>query len=242
MSGNGPYFLVLTTSVSGTTVTANLSWRRNSWGYTSYNSAASWSLTIDGTTWSGTVNFDAPAGGARSGAIASRSKNVGSKSSVAVSGSFQTGTSDGGSGSISASVVVSAVPPAPSPIGLDQITQTSMRYRFQSTGTGSSPIIRWEYQYSTDPAFAGALLVTSSGTSVQGDLTPGTKYYFRSRGVNSSGAGPWSAASSATTLPGGLRVAQGGQVPVVPLMEHRGATDTQVQLFIISGGVAAPLG
>lgn len=93
-------------------------------------------------------------------------------------------------------------PPAPTPIALDQITRNSMRYRFSSNGTGSSPILRWEFQVSESPAFTGAALRTSSGTSTVTGLTPGTVYYFRSRGVNAAGNGAWSAVLSARTLSG----------------------------------------
>lgn len=94
------------------------------------------------------------------------------------------------------------VPPAPDPLRLDQITSSSMRYAFQSTGTGGPPIIRWEFQYSTSSNFSSGNsgLITSTGTSTVTGLNRATRYYFRSRGVNSKGAGPWSSIISATTL------------------------------------------
>lgn len=94
------------------------------------------------------------------------------------------------------------VPPAPSPLRLDQITSSSMRYAFQSNGTGGPPIIRWEFQYSTSSNFSSGNsgLITSTGTSTVTGLDKATRYYFRSRGVNSKGAGAWSSIISATTL------------------------------------------
>ena len=94
-------------------------------------------------------------------------------------------------------------PPAPSSLGVDQATTTSLRYRFSGNGDGGSPIVRWEFQYSTSATFASgnSAVLTSSGTSTVTGLNPGTKYYFRARGVNAIGAGSWSAISNGTTLP-----------------------------------------
>ena len=105
------------------------------------------------------------------------------------------------SGSITLSRLATK-PPAPSPIGLDQITTTSMRYRFSSNGTGGATFLRWEFQYSTSPTFASGNsgLITSSGSSTVTGLVPNVRYYFRSRGVNSLGNGAWSTTSNALTL------------------------------------------
>ena len=99
---------------------------------------------------------------------------------------------------------IGTVPPPPSPRVPDQITATSMRYAFDSNGNGGLTIIRWEYQYSTSSTFASgnSSIRSSSGTSVVTGLTPVTTYYFRSRGVNAAGNGPWSAIRSGTTLAG----------------------------------------
>jgi len=93
-------------------------------------------------------------------------------------------------------------PPPPDPLGLDQITRNSMRYRFSSTGDGGSPIIRWEFQYADNPQFSSAKQQTSGGTSTVTGLKPGTEYWFRSRGVNAAGTGAWSTVVSARTLSG----------------------------------------
>ena len=99
--------------------------------------------------------------------------------------------------------VSATAPPAPTPFSppLDQITTTSMRYRFNSAGDGGSPITSWAAQYDTYADFRYGVIIASSGTSVVGGLNPGTTYYWRSRGQNAIGVGPWSAVSQATTLP-----------------------------------------
>lgn len=98
------------------------------------------------------------------------------------------------------------IPPAPSPLPgtPDQITATTMRYMFSSNGDGGSPMVRFEYQYSTSPTFAsGNSAILSQGFSgiapITG-LTPLTTYYFRSRAVNGIGNSAWSTITSGTTL------------------------------------------
>lgn len=81
---------------------------------------------------------------------------------------------------------------------LDSITATGMRSRFWNDGNGAGSTT-WELQYATNSSFTGATTLSSSGTNVLTGLTPGTTYYFRSRGRNVSGIGPWSATRSATT-------------------------------------------
>lgn len=94
------------------------------------------------------------------------------------------------------------VPPAPTPTSSsnpDQITHNSMRYRFSSAGHGGSSIIRWEIQYSKNSNFSGGTVITSTGTSTISGLDPDTTYYFRARGVNGMGTGPWSSSRSGKT-------------------------------------------
>lgn len=205
--GNSDYKLVLYTSVSGTTVGASLYWRRSgSSSYSSYSGAASFNMTIQGVSVnSGGYNFNAPAGGAIGETfIASGSRNVGGIGSASVAGFFNSDTSAAGYGEVWGSQSVATVPPAPSNVSgtPSNITATGMRYSFSGTGTGGSGILRWEVQYSTSSSFASGNsgLIVSGGTTDLTGLTPGTRYYLRSRGVNAIGAGAWSATATGLTL------------------------------------------
>ncbi len=122
-------------------------------------------------------------------------------------GMYYEGVNTAGTGSIELPQM-GTVPPPPIPQDPtpDQITATSMRFQFNSAGDGGSPIIRWEYQYSTSPTFASGnspILNGLSGTVVPTGMTPGTTYYFRVRGVNGIGTGAWTSGTwSGTTLTG----------------------------------------
>lgn len=94
------------------------------------------------------------------------------------------------------------VPPAPTPLGLDFIGHTEMRYRFSSNGNGGAPIIEWQIGYGISPTTV-QFTATSGGTSTITGLSLGTEWYFWSRGRNSVGWGPWSVRSSARTLASG---------------------------------------
>lgn len=204
---NGDYKLVLYTSNDGTNVTAQLYWRRaGGTGYSSWNGAASFNITIGGVSVaSSTYNFNAPAGGAIGETwIGGGVRNVGAVGSVGAAGFFNTDTSDAGYGEVYGSQSVATVPSAPTNMAgtPDQITSHGMRYRYRGNNDGGSPIIRWEYQVSTSSTFSGApvRVGTMSGDVVRDDLNPLTRYYWRARGVNAIGAGAWSPTVSAVTL------------------------------------------
>lgn len=92
-------------------------------------------------------------------------------------------------------------PAAPTPIGLDEITTTSMRYRFSGNSDGGAPILEWQAQYDDDVNFGSPVTVSSSGVTTASSLPPGTKQYWRSRGRNAVGWGAWSSVINATTIP-----------------------------------------
>lgn len=94
-------------------------------------------------------------------------------------------------------------PAAPSPLSgtPDQVTATSMRYRFSGNDNGGASIIEWQIQYAENSAFTvGVKTMTSTGTSTLTGLKPGTRYWIRSRGRNSVGWGSYSSVRDATTL------------------------------------------
>jgi len=169
--------------------------------------ATAWSANIGGVGYSGGFTFDFRR--TNTVVIASASTWLGHSPSgsltINVSGWIaHTGTSAiGGPGSTDGNMAlpsISRIPPAPTPLGIDQVTARSLRYRFASAGDGGSAIVRWEVQYASNAAFTAAQTITSNGTSTVAGLTPGQQYWFRARGVNGVGAGAWSGASSAVTV------------------------------------------
>lgn len=104
-------------------------------------------------------------------------------------------------------------------IGLDQISQTSMRYRFSQTDSGGLGVLEWQIGYGLSPTSPESLL-TSSGTSVVTGLQPYRDYYFWSRGRNARGWGPWSARATARTLSGGRLRIGGAWAYCVPYVKH----------------------
>lgn len=139
--------------------------------------------------------------------------------------------------SASGSLLIPWVPPAPTSLGIDQVTGTSFRYRFSGNGNGGSPIIRWEAQIATNLAMTqNAQIVTSTGTTTFTGRTPGAGYYVRSRGVTAIGVGPWSSISS-VVLPAGSKVKDGGvQLSAVPWVKVAGV-QKRARAWIKSGGV-----
>lgn len=112
------------------------------------------------------------------------------------------------------------VPDPPTPIGVDQITQTSMRYRFSGNYDGGAPIREWQALYQQE---GGAQIpVGSDGTTVFTGLRPATNYNFWSRGRNDVGWGPWSNMVSARTLAGARVKHQGQWRDAVPYVRVNG--------------------
>ena len=148
----------------------------------------------------------------------------------------------GGAASFSVDIVRATVPPAPTPLGVSLITQTTCRYQFSSNGLGSGTFLRWEAQWSTSPTFAtgNGPIVTSSGTTDFTDLPPGTTLYFRSRGVNTHGNGAWSAIISATTLPSGARVGAGGSFVLAATSVGKSSAFVPTQILVGKGGSFLP--
>ena len=205
------------------------------------NNNTSWSGTVNGANVSGT--FKLPKGWSPlkiATYTPTSSQTV--KFNIA-----DTGTSGmGGPTSHSAAVTRATKPPAPNwdSGGMIARTTTSMTLAFRSTGNGGSTIIRWELQRSTSSSFnANVVTITSGGTSTVTGLTPGTRYYWRARGVNAIGAGAWTSTLTTDTLnvpvaPGVPTVTTLADVSVVlgwaAPTDNRGATVTGYEIWLAS--------
>ena len=92
------------------------------------------------------------------------------------------------------------VPDAPGSPVLSNPTQVSVHAVFTGNGEGGTPVVEWQIGYGTDPA-APQVYVSGYNLDITG-LTPGTVYYFWSRGRNAVGWSALSARSSISTIAG----------------------------------------
>lgn len=174
---------------------SNVEFWINSNNGTTWSSHIPWSGTVNNTGVSGSYNYPAGAGWRRVGVWAvSYNQNVTFKLGSTGTGGF------GGPTTLGPIFISRAtVPPAPSAVRLSNIASTSMRAQFDGQGDGGSVIYVWQIGYGTDPNSPQTIIDTTTTATIQG-LTPGTVYYFWSRGTNAQGNGYWSARSQATTL------------------------------------------
>lgn len=127
-------------------------------------------------------------------------------------------------------------PGAPAPPVASQITQKSLRIDYAGAITGASSR---QIGYGTDPN-TPSTIITTTGQVITG-LQPGTKYYFRARGVNASGAGAWSTAKAVTTLAGAEVIVGGLPKLAVPYVRDGGVWKL-VEPWIKDAGVWKKLG
>ena len=189
------------------------------------NTGVPWTGRVNGTNVSGNIKLPK---GFSPIKVASYTA-VGSQTVQFNMGASQT-TSLGGPTSHSAAITRATVPPAPTwdGGGLEERTTTSMRIRFVGRGNGGSTITKWELQRSTTSNFsANVVTITSTGVSTVTGLTPGTRYYWRARGVNAVGNGAWTTTLTTDTL----------NVPVAPGTPV--ATDVTNQGFVLSWAAPA---
>jgi titin len=160
-----------------------------------YVGSYNWGGTVNGVGVGGTVTLNKGFGSRLLGAW-----GVGYTQNVGISQSA-TGTSGlgGAAGPFWVTIYRATVPGAPIGRALDQIGATSIRYRFEGTTDGGSPIREWQIGYGTSSGSPQST-VGSNGTTVVGGLANHTTYYFWSRGRNDVGWGPWSNRLSAATL------------------------------------------
>lgn len=112
-------------------------------------------------------------------------------------------------------------PPAPTPIYLSELTQTSVRFQFVGNGDGGSPVLEYQIGYGTNPN-APTNYITSGGDTVITGLSPATTYYIWARARNSVG---WSALSrsSATRTVAGAYITVGlVQKEAIPYVKDNG--------------------
>lgn len=113
------------------------------------------------------------------------------------------------------------VPDAPTPLFVDQNTQTTLRYAFSGNYDGGAPIIEWQVGYGTDPNII-MWERWSDGLYTAVDLAPATTYYFWSRGRNSVGWGPWSSRWDGRTIAGARVKVDGNWKEAIPWVKVDG--------------------
>lgn len=149
----------------------------------------------------------------------------------------------GAGGQLYANVSRATVPPPGSNIGLDEITTTSIRYRFINNGDGGSPILEWQAQCAENATFTiGVInsLNSTSGTRVFTGLAPAKTHYFRARGRNAVGWGGWTSVVSATTL-SVMYVGKSGSFPsAASVGVGKGTTFVTPQILVGKGGSFVP--
>lgn len=109
-----------------------------------------------------------------------------------------------------ASATTPTAPPAPTPVIISDITQTSFWGLFAGNGNGGSPVLEWAIYYNTQNNQTGVQTkaYTTAPTQVTG-LLPATTYYVWSRARNAAG---WSALSEVRVMRtvGGAWITVGG--------------------------------
>lgn len=179
------------------------------WG--SYgNYSTPWSVWIEGNNYTGNIgSFDPTMGIASGNTTVTHDAN--GYMTVDGSGWWNSSHSNIGQATVYGAYGIARlpkVPSAPTPVGLTEITASSMKYQFSGNDDGGSGILEWQFEYDDNNSFTSPTAVGSSGTTTVTGLPGGTTQYFRSRGRNAIGWGPWSSTISATTLGGAPSVPQ----------------------------------
>ena len=199
-SGDSRYRLDLSTWVTGTTINASISVTKTGGSGFWTNDAQGWSINIAGVNFPGSWTYDFRASTPQTIGIATRSQGVGYGTHyISANVNMDSGIGSAGTGEYQS---VAGPPGATCCFTVDQATPSSLRYQFSGTTDNGSGILEWQAQVATDAGFTqNVQTVGSSGTTTFGGLAPGTTHYFRSRGRNGVGWGPYGSTASGSTLP-----------------------------------------
>lgn len=110
------------------------------------------------------------------------------------------------------------VPDAPTPLSLDAITTSSMRYRFSGNGNGGATMREWQVSWAAEGT--PQTRIWSNGTTTLTGLKPGTLYHWYARGRNDVGWGPWTPLMTARTLYGARVLHAGVWRNAIPYVKH----------------------
>lgn len=186
-------------------------------GSGTYNYQLPWGYTINGVT-NNDKTFRFEMGGAWQKVYA---WNVSYTQTVTFR-LFDSGTSGlGGPTTMTANIIRSTIPAAPSPVTVSALTSTSFMGSFTDGANNGAAIDSRQIGYApysggTAPNAPTVILSSDGSTSITG-LTPGTTYYLWARTHNAHGYSPWSVRSSTTTL----------RVPNAPLPPTLSVLDQQ---------------
>lgn len=244
--GDSRYELLLTTSVSGTTITAAADVRKNAGGGFMTGDPQPHRIRISGVDSDGFWTYDFSGATPKTIRVASFARNVGY-------GTFLVEawvTMDSGFGQAYESrwVTVTApgsLPAAPTITGVSHRTPTSFRVNFSRGADGGSPIIDEQAQWATDAGFTVLHWTNAIGNGAYSDpsatapLAPGVRYWVRVRSRNAVGWSAWSAAIS--DYPGGvIRRGRAGSFGAEAPRRGVDGAFRPAQVFVGRGGVFVP--
>jgi hypothetical protein len=130
-----------------------------------------------------------------------------------------------------------AVPDAPAAVTFTNIKQSSVDAAFKDNANNGASITNRQIIYNTtnNPTAAGAVTVTSDGSTSILNLDAGMKYYFWARTYNSVGWSAYSAGSSVQLLAGAWVKVNGVWVRAVPYVRVAGVWKV-AEMYVNQGG------
>ena len=181
---------------------------RKDWSYRTYKNPAAWSQTIDGSSASGTVNFDIPASLVNTDLVyattyATIQHNANGTKTATISGTLDLSGTSAGVGSLSGSIVLDA-------IHVDPPTVDS--FTLSDAGTGQSTVGAWV-------ATKSRIQLTASATAVEAGATIANYAFYANNTLLQSG--------SAATYTGANTATAGSYVFKVVVTDSYGLTAEQ---------------